>query len=337
MLALLGTGCFGTHGPGGDVDAGPVGPGPVLCDLLPASIISVECEAVVSPDGRVLVTIESAPSMCCDAGTPRTRVASRGRAHSIEVEWDACDCCETCRCFGPIQSVEVELGPLFPGTHSVDVHGSTCTIEVPEPASCVLAPGELLAPEHILMDQPYAVTITSEGGGGCGCTPRVIGADVLSYALELCDCCEVCDCIDPGYQASHVRPPLPPGEHIVDGPDGPVAVTVHSPLECNEIVATAIRVYRPRLDLVQGSPSLTWVFVEGTEEICCEPPVPVVARLDTTGPGIALSLQSCADETLCICSETTLVSTGAWFNLGELPSGEHIVRAGGAVTSIVVP
>lgn len=76
--------------------------------------------------------------------------------------------------------------------------------------------------------------------------------------------------------------------------------------------------------------------MEGQKHVCCAAPVPVVERLDTVGSEIVLSLQSCM-TTDCFCEPPMLTSTGAWFNLGELPSGEHLVRVGAIVTSVSVP
>lgn len=336
-LAATITGCFDAHGTG--PDAGPLVDAPVMCELRAASVLELSCPSVVVAGTAATITVTTAPVACCSSGTVRSRVRRAGTTHTVSLEWDACDCCEGCRCIGPIEEVTVGLGELEAGSHRVEVHGSTCVIEALPPTGVECGPPfastEFLAPRHLYEGQEYPVTLTSEPASSCSCTPRVTGAETLSYALELCDCCDACECIDPGYQASHVRAPLPIGTHLVGFPHGSGEVTVHAYAECRPIDVTNVVVVPPRRDLVTSGPALTWVAVEGEEWLCCAEPAPVVDQLDTTEPGIALRLSSCVNED-CDCVPTSPTTARAWYSLGELPAGTYSLRAGEVATTFTV-
>ncbi|MCB9593596.1 MAG: hypothetical protein H6719_12755 [Sandaracinaceae bacterium] len=335
-------GCFDMHGLG-DSDAGPpeADAGALMCELYPGAVMELSCPSVVVAGTSAVVRVQTSPTTCCDSGTVRRQVETVGRRHLVELEWDACDCCPTCRCVGPIEEVEITLENLFDlGAHTVEAGGATCTFEVlaPTPSTCGPAPGGggFRAPEHVLEGQPYPATLTSEPGFGCDCRPRVVGAESLSYALELCDCCDECDCIDGGYQAGHVHDPLPVGTHMVGFPHGAGQVEVHPRDECAEIPAVSLEVEGPRLDLVQGGQRLWWVRATGEALVCCVTPEPVVEQLATADDGsIALRMLSCHRED-CDCVGRP-VPTSAWFSLGELPSGRQLVRLGDLVATFEVP
>ncbi|MCZ7687250.1 MAG: hypothetical protein M5U28_54355 [Sandaracinaceae bacterium] len=128
------SGCFDAHGTG--PDAGPLVDAPVMCELRAASVLELRCPSVVVAGTDASVTVSTSPSACCSSGTVRSSVRRAGLAHTVSLEWDACDCCESCRCVGPIEEVTISLGELEAGSHRVDVHGSTCVIEaLPRPAS----------------------------------------------------------------------------------------------------------------------------------------------------------------------------------------------------------
>ncbi len=341
LVPTLGA-CFDMHGVGAGRDAGPGGDdaGPVRCELLPASVIELTCPSVVVAGGAPTIHVQSSPTACCSSGTLRRQVETVGRRHLVALEWDACECCEACRCVGPIEDVSITLPVVSElGTHTVEASGVTCTFEVlaPTPSECGPAPGGggFRAPAHLLEGQPYPVTLTSEPGFGCDCDPRVTGAADLSYGLELCECCNECDCIDGGYQAGDVHPPLPIGRHSVGFPHGGGHVDVHPRAECTEIRAVGVAIEGPRLDLVQGGQRLWWARVTGEAVVCCVTPEPVVEQLDTTDGSIGLGLLSCHRED-CDCVGSP-VETSAWFSLGELRSGAHQVRVGDLVERFEVP
>lgn len=334
------SGCFGAHG--SDEDAGPpgtdAGPPPVMCELYGASVHEIVCPSTVQAGERASITITTSPAACCSSGTIRPSYGSEGFSHRFELEWDACDCCDACRCVGPIDDVVVQTGALEAGRHTIEAHGVTCEVEALAFAECgpPLPSTDFRAPEHLLEGQAYPVTLTNEPGVSCACSPRVVGADELEYSMELCDCCDVCDCIDSGYQASHVRDPLDVGQHVVVIPHGVSQVSVHARSECYEIDVTGLELEAPRRDLSTSGPALTWARVTGEEPTCCTPPTPVVERLDTTGPGIALRLMSCVTVD-CGCLPDLPTSASAWFSLGELAPGTHVVRVGDLEQTITLP
>lgn len=338
VSALLG-GCFATHGTGRD--AGATVDAEVMCELFDASVTSLVCPRVVGAGSIATVFVTSTPRACCSSGTVRTSVASTGTSHTVTLAWDACDCCEECDCRAPLEEVSVALGLLPVGLHRVDAHGQSCSFEVVAP----LPPGErcdppfagtdFRAPAHLFEGQPYPVTLTSEPASGCSCSPRVAG-DATSFALELCDCCDECECVDSGYQASAVRDPLPLGAHAIVFPHGAGSVTVHDRAACRSIEATAVTIVPPRRDLILGGPALTWARVEGEDWVCCATPQAVVEQADTTGPGgIALMLSSCVYED-CDCVPGAPTATSAWFSLGELAPGAYSVRVGDIATTFTV-
>ncbi|HEY8428936.1 MAG TPA: hypothetical protein VIL20_11205 [Sandaracinaceae bacterium] len=337
VASLALAGCFDAHGVGPDAGT-VVDGGSVMCELRPALVQALACPSVVGADQEATVTVTTTPRACCSSGTVRSSVSSSGARHTITLEWDACECCDDCRCVAPMQDVTVALGVLPVGEHEVEAHGHRCRFEVVPPIGDQCRPAsaaEVRAPAHLLAGQEYAVTLTSEGGRGCGCTPRVAGLDELDVSLELCECCEACECIDPGYQASAVRGPLPVGTHSVALPHGTAAVTVHAPTACRPIAATSVTIVPPRRDLILGGPALTWARVEGEELLCCAEPVPVVEQLDTTGPEIVLRLSSCVEYD-CACVPTVPRTASAWFSLGELAPGSYTLRVGDVRTTFEV-
>lgn len=340
LALVFSSGCFGAHGPEGEVDAGPpsADAGPPMCELYGASILFLECPATVIAGEPASVTISTSPAACCGSGTIRPTYRNEGGVHRISIEWDACECCETCRCVGPIDDVVVQTDPLDEGVHTVDVDGTTCTVEAIALADCrsPTSSTNFRAPLHLLEGQSYPTTLTSEPSASCACNPVVVGADTLGYSLQLCGCCDLCDCIDPGYQASYVRDALPVGDHAVGIPHGESQVTVHPRAECYEIDPTGLTIEPPRTDLVQGGPALFWARITGEEWTCCAVPTPVVERLDTTDGSIALTLMSCVTID-CDCEPTGPTGTSTWFSLGELRSGTHRIRLGGLSETVIVP
>lgn len=327
--------------PGSDA-GGPAADAGFLCEARGASVLELRCPMGVPQFTPASVFVSTSPTACCSSGTVRQRVSSRGNEHTIALEWDACDCCEACRCVGPIEELTVDLGAdLAPGRHTVTVAGSTCSFEVlPEPApDCRPGPAtaEVRAPTHLLEGQPYATTLTADALGSCSCRPRIAGAESLVYSIELCDCCDACDCIDQGYQIGHVRTPLDVGTHPVSFPGTPeTVVSVHARAGCQELAVTALTYEPPRDDLTQGGERLHWVRVDGEALVCCATPIPVVEPLDTTDGSIAVRLLSC-HEFDCDCEPPGPTPTGQWVSLGELGSGAHRVTAGAQTLDFVVP
>lgn len=330
LVSAMSSACWAAHERDAGVDPvdgesprPDVGPG---CRALDGVVESITCE--LAPSGEGLVHVRTMPTLCCGSGTPT--VTARGT--TLEVSWIACDCCEGCRCIGPIQDVTVSLGVLGPGTHVVTAGGATCTLEGVTPPMC--RPGDAEEVRHaqvLYPDQPVAATVVSDRGTGCDCDPRVVGPD--DWRLELCGCCDECDCIDGGYEASFVGPPLALGEHSIVIPHGVATISVHAREDCRPLEARGLRIVVPSPSRVIGGPRLVWAVVSGAEALCCATPAPAV---DSTGIGpmgeIVLSLASCVTAD-CFCEPPGEIPFEAWHSLGELSPGTHTV----VVTSTTGP
>jgi hypothetical protein len=201
---------------------------------------------------------------------------------------------------------------------------------------------EVYLPRVLFTDQPVSTTLTASSGGGCSCVPSASfagpdGGEALSIGMELCNCCEVCDCIDAGYQASSVREALPPGHYSVDTPAGPRQLSVFdlSSGECNPIEPTGLRIVTPRDDLSTSGPRLTWAVVSGSIDVCCAEPVAGVRELAVGAVGTHLELRSCVTYD-CACVGTPHPFE-TWHSLGELGSGTHMVFAGEHSATFEIP
>ena len=342
-LAAALPGCFDSHGmPPGSTDTGPSVPDAGMCRALSGSAMELRCELRGDVGHAILSTV---PSRCCSSGTPHTEVTSlgtsTGTSHSIEISWTACDCCDACRCVGPIEEVDVSLGTLGPGFHTVIAGGLSCTIEhFPPVSTCRPATGvEARFSRYLFDDQPFAATVSARSLGGCGCAPALASAVPTSVDLAsvtLCDCCDVCDCIDGGYEVSVDLGPLPLGDHSVIIPHGAAMATVVERSSTHPIEPPAsLRIVPPDPSVVSAGPPIWWVALTGTEVVCCVRPAPVVDRGVGPAGEIALSIAS-ANNLDCECVGAP-VAFEAWFPLLELGSGEHVVWAGALEVTFVVP
>ena len=342
-LALAGAlpGCFDSHGMPGHSDAGPPLPDAGECRELPGGAMELRCE-VRGDVGHALLS--TAPSACCGSGTPRTDVTSfgtsTGTSHSIEISWTACDCCDTCRCVGPIEEVDVSLGVLAPGFHTVTAGSLSCAIEhfPPMPTCRPGAADDARFSRYLYSDQSFAATVRATTFGGCGCQPRLSSATPASLDLasvSLCDCCDVCDCIDGGYEVSIDLGALPLGDHTVVIPHGVATTTVVARGTTRPIdPPTSLRIVPPDASVVSAGPPIWWAVVGGAETVCCVEPAPVVDRGIGPAGEIVLSVAS-ANTTDCECVGAP-VAFEAWFPLLDLTPGEHVVRAGDVVYAVRV-
>jgi hypothetical protein len=344
-LAVSLGGCFDSHrgDPSGDAGRRVDGAAPTrdsggaICEELPASGEEiVTCE--VDPTGDAFAVVRSTPALCCSSGTTSATVVTRPGELEVMLSWTACECCRGCRCVGPLETTRVSLGHLAPGTYQVLAGASRCSLTVEPPAECRSAPAEGARHARVLFeDQTFAATVTAHGGGSCGCAPRVAPIDrhAISLELELCDCCDACECIDPGYEASLIEPPLPIGRHEIVIPHGVATIDVTTRDRCRSNEPTGLRIVAPDPSRLQGSPRLTWAVVSGIETLCCVAPAPAVG--ESIGPGgeRALSLYSCVQED-CDCVGSP-VESEAWHSLGELGPGTHVIRAGAHSATIEIP
>lgn len=197
---------------------------------------------------------------------------------------------------------------------------------------------ELRATRVLLEDQPLVVTVRAPSDGGCGCEPTLgsLAPPMASIAPLLCWCCDVCDCIDPGYEISEVGATWPPGEHELvtsTGESRRLLVTTRD--RTFPIEPTALRIEPPDITRRRSGHLVHWVQLTTVISVCCVEPV--VAVDEGIGPAgeIVLTLRNAVQED-CACVGDP-VELDVWWPLVDLPSGEHVVRAGTLETTVLVP
>jgi hypothetical protein len=129
--------------------------------------------------------------------------------------------------------------------------------------------------------------------------------------------------------------PYPVGRHRFVLGGMPFDVSIVPPEQCASRMPTGLSIVGPDPTRVRGGHPLWWAVVGGTELLCCAEPASVVTHRMAADRAIELSLASCALDP-CECVGTPR-SYHAWHLLGELPSGEHVVRAGGFEQRFSVP
>jgi len=359
-ITLLSTsGCFGSHGdpggpgPGADggvdsgtpdtgrPDTGPpadAGPG---CDVTTPFIEALACPASVLEGTPAIVTLTVVNGGCCGGGETFTEVLrSSDGGFLLESTMVVCDCCEACDCIGPIETTTVDLGALSPGSYPVQAGDQRCVIEVVGATSCGPHPTtELRMPRAIFPDQELPLSLIARDVSGCGCTPRIrgtLGDPAARLSMEVCDCCEDCRCIDPGYEASEVRSAPPPGEHLVSV-DGlmPRYVSVRERDTCRAgATPTGLRIERPT-DLIHSGPAMTWAVLTGEASVCCVEPMYAVESRRSAGV-FELTIHDCTPEVDCACVPPGPTSFEAWHALGELTPGTYVVRGGGTEQTFTI-
>lgn len=331
LVLLFVPGCFDAHGTrsdGGSADAS-------TCEALPASVAMLECE--VDAAGRALARITSSPTRCCSSGTVTPSVRAGAGVVDVDLAWSACDCCALCRCIGPIETIDVPLGELAPGTWTVRAGGASCTLTIDAPLACRATPVErYLLAEILFDDQALAVTARAPSGG-CGCAPRFASSDpaMPDLSLELCGCCEECECIDGGYEVGYLGATFPVGTHELATAPGATSFEVVSRDACRPMEPTAIVVVSPDPSLRQAGPRIDWIVLEGVERVCCVPPQAAIDRGIGPAGEIALTMYDCVRADCdCVGTEQPVRALHA---LVDLPPGRHTVRAGTLSATLEVP
>lgn len=345
VLATALPGCFDSHGMPGRADAAPhtdaptipvrdAGSGPT-CDVWPATGLELGCE-LRGTEGVAIVT--SAPAACCSSGEPRTAVVRSGTTHFLSLDWLACDCCADCFCIGPTTTVEIPLGTLEEGIHTVTIGSEVCTIPVGPPPECVPASvDDVRMPRGLYDDQALTTTLLAPGTGGCGCDPTatVPTPSDPSASLSLCSCCWSCDCFDLGYETTSVGGVFPIGEHVVTTPLGPRELFVTTRAGASSREPIGLRVVAPSEERLVSGPRTHWAVVTTIEHPCCVEPVLLVEEVRGP-PSEHVLLTSAANLDDCACiGEPTEVE--GWYPIVDLASGTHRFRAGAQVVEVVVP
>ena len=343
-LVFLALGCFRNHGRDADdggVDAGvdalpdtaPDAPG---CFTQPIAFVdSLECPTSAIAGDSVTVSVTHSAGLCCGSGMATLSARNDGRRQwSIEGQWTVCDCCIECDCIGPIETDRVTLGPLEAGTHVVRAAGAECTIRVDEPSACeLMRPEEVRAPRVLFEGQDLAFSLTQREAVGCSCQPRLRRVPEDAFTAEICNCCEECLCIDPGYEVAYVGPRVSVPPTVIDGVTLP---TEHRDLDsCRRTSPTGLRIAPPDDRVLRDGPAIWWAVVSGMETVCCVEPFGGVVELDVGAAGTHLDLYSCVDfDCECVGRPTPFE---AWHPLGELAPGGYLIRAGEHEVSFMVP
>ncbi len=325
--------CFGSHGTNREDDAGPrVDTG--TCLTLPAIVQTIRCN--VEPSGEAVAMITTSPSQCCGSGSVTPTLSASGSSFDVALAWNACDCCEGCRCIGPTEEVRVSLGALEPGTYTVRSEGSSCNLLVPRPEACHASEiDEFRAPTVLFEDQPLAMTLIEREASSCHCQPRAVLEGSFDVRLQRCDCCDACSCIDPGYEASLVTTAPSLGAHTFMTPLGARVIHVTTRDPCRALEPTGLRIVSPDPELRSSGPAIHWAVVSGVEQLCCVPPAPAIDQGVGPAGQISLDLRTCVQED-CDCIGEQ-VEFEAWHPLVALESSIHVIRAGRFETTIMIP
>lgn len=198
---------------------------------------------------------------------------------------------------------------------------------------------ETRMPRFLHEGQPFAATIHAISGE-CGCT-AAIPPILFSHSLrmELCSCCQACDCVGGSYEASIDSVSLPVGSTTLSIPHGSASVVVVPATTVeHSVVVTNLRVVGPDHASPGGGPPLWWVEVTGTDALCCATPMPLVdvdPMANHFTSGIALAATSAAQDP-CACLGRPMPFT-AWHSLGVLPADHYTLTINGVTTTFSTP
>lgn len=339
-IVLLFAGCFGSHGTDPRADAGAIDAGG-RCEPRAASVLEIACRA--TPEGAARAIITTSPNLCCGSGSVTPSVRAGSGTVDVDLAWTACDCSETLRCVAPIETLDVPLGTLAPGSWVVRAAGAVCALEIAPPSTCRAGDIDSLRMTQLIFDdQLFVASAQAPGTGSCGCRPsfRGTGSPLDLRRIELCGCCDECDCIDSGYDVGFVGGTYPVGTHDVLVPSnvvpgGMTSFEVTSRERCVPLEPAALDTLVPMGGYTPGGPRVHWAAVEGTPRACCTlPRLAVDAAPSPTGE-LVLTLYDCTNDD-CDCPGTPRPGR-ALYPLIDLPPGRHILRAGAHTATLDLP
>lgn len=376
-LALVLSGCFGSHGgppgPGPDAmtpDAAPppfdarpfdarpppdATPPPPLdggtCEQTVADVFGLRCPDLVAVGSDAIVVLHHGIRGCCSTDGSFIQVEALTRptvVHDWQLTpfWGVCECCDDCDCEGVGIEEEVFIEAPAPGRYNIHAGDFECSFEVvsPEPRSCTMTePTRAIAPSVLLTDQELTVTITAAAGGGCACTPELTesgGPFTRDYSLMACDCCEVCGCIDFGYEASASFGSKPEGTHELTVAGATHILDVRQRDFCfggTDFVRTSsVSIISPSAGYTGGGERVHWARVSGTAERCCgSTEAPKVALDDVRSSPERTQLEALlCDLPPCGCGESAPYE--AYHALVDLAPGEHTLLLGDSTTTFTV-
>jgi hypothetical protein len=293
---------------------------PAVLDGAPELI----CPARIRAGEPAFVQVRSWHSGCCSSGELRaTPLALDSSTVQLVLEGTVCDCCDECTCLGPRLEATVRLEAPPVGTVDVIAGSSRCTILVEPAGACrPLRVDELRAPRVRLPGQSFGFVARGDSGS-CGCSPRLDEAGPGDFRVELCGCCDACDCVDPPVEVAHLgewpRDTLKVNEATVD-------LTVGG--ECRDPAPDmAYTVAAPSWAARRVGPALWMLHAVGTSPYaeCCGPRSAV--EVTRAGPReFRASLRDCTPPCRCAGPPGRLE---AWAPLGELAPGRYSVRLPG--------
>jgi hypothetical protein len=274
-------------------------------------------------------------SGCCNRGELRvTPVARDATTFELALEGTVCECCAGCTCLGPRLETTVRLDGLSVGVNRVVAGSSSCSIVVEDAAACHLVRlTDLRVPRMQLPGQAFAFVARGDSGS-CGCTPRLVEERSGAFRAEACDCCEVCDCIDPPFEYGHAGP-WPSGALRVNEETVELGASADG---CGEPAGrtTSYEVVGPDPHAHRTGPALWMLHGTGASPSaeCCGPRSAI--EVTRTGPReFRASLRDCTPPCRCAGPPARLE---AWAPLGELDPGRYTLRfPDGSSTVFLVP
>ncbi len=210
------------------------------------------------------------------------------------------------------------------------------------PQRCVeMATAEMIAPSLLFEGQAFGVTLRSNVPGPCGCRAELSVASVgpsRQLTMQRCSCCEDCDCLATGFEASALFGQSAVGQVELD-PSRPIgSVQVHTRLNamgCRPAVVNTIEIIRPTESAQHSALRLYWARLTGTHRNCCMAKVGFVDR--RVGDDFELEPKSCDTAGCEECMARVDEPFTSDFLLGSLAPGTYRVAVSNHVSEFTVP
>lgn len=194
------------------------------------------------------------------------------------------------------------------GEDAPEIPGDGLIVPDAAPSCRTATPREVRLPRVLYEDQSLGVTMIAEGAG-CGCRASIAHDRAAStLAFELCDCCELCECVDLGYEVSSLEPAGAIGDRTIDTPLGPRPLHVASRDDVGfALEPTGLRAIPVSDAISTFGVELRWVVVETTVSVCCvEPLVAIDEEVDAAGVLHLEPRQLAQDDCPCVGEPQTL-------------------------------
>lgn len=220
-----------------------------------------------------------------------------------------------------------------PGTDS-GVPADTATPDAPSSDSgsadagvCVpITPTRILAPLAVTTAQSIEMTALVDDPGRCSCEPQLGNGVESNFSLSVCNCCDLCECIDRGYEAGSevIAPPeLEEGALTIFVEGASADVTVRADQEYGTATPTQLEIVETN-GYRQTGAHYTWLSVQGEFRLCCVEPVPIVVQESFSDGTFNLRLEDASLDPCDCIGELSAFET--FVNLGELAPGDYTAR-----------